>query len=120
LPNFHETIHYICPPPAILSDVMSGLQQTVIKTQGTYPEIRAAIIAFGFVFIRPFEDGNGRLHRFLIHDLLVDDKIVPQGLIIPVSAHMLNNIKDYDNVLEKYSRPLMQRVKYDRLEDGGT
>lgn len=118
LPNFHETIHYICPPPAILSAVMNGLKETIVKTEGTYPEIRAAIIAFGFVFLHPFEDGNGRLHRFLIHDLLVHDKVVPQGLIIPVSAHMLNNIKDYDSVLEKYSRPLMQRIKYDRVEDG--
>ncbi len=27
----------------------------------------AAAAAFGFVFIHPFEDGNGRIHRFLIH-----------------------------------------------------
>jgi hypothetical protein len=43
---------------------------------------------------------------------------VPQGIIIPVSAHMLNNIKDYDNILENYSKPLMQRIKYTK-KDGG-
>ncbi|MGB8195036.1 MAG: Fic family protein [Chitinophagaceae bacterium] len=118
LSNYQDLIHYICPPPDILRSLMKGLQDTAIKTTGIYPEIRAAIIAFGFVFIHPFEDGNGRLHRFLIHDILVHDGIVPQGLIIPVSAHMLNNISDYDAVLEKYSKPLMQHVRYDKKANG--
>lgn len=118
LPDFRENIHYICPPPELLSSLMKGLQETAIKTQGIYPEIRAALISFGFVFIHPFEDGNGRLHRFLIHDVLVQDGIVPQGLIIPVSAHMLNHIKEYDHILEKYSKPLMQRIKYDKDNNG--
>lgn len=119
LPNFLEDIHYICPPPVILLSLMNGLQELALKTIGTFPEIRAALIPFGFVFIHPFEDGNGRLHRFLIHDLLVHDRVVPQGLIIPVSAHMLNNMKDYNDALESYSKPLMQRIKYERTEDGG-
>lgn len=58
------------------------------------------------------------MHRFLIHDILVHDGIVPQELIIPVSAHILNNIKEYDNILEKYSKPLMQRVRYDKQNNG--
>src|SRR5674476_1016519 len=94
-------IHYICPPPIILGTLMNGLKETAEKTTGIYPEIRAAIIAFRFVFIHPFEDGNGRLHRFLIHDILVHDGIVPQGLIIPVSAHMLNNINPHCNYPEE-------------------
>jgi len=118
LPNYQDIIHYICPPPAILSSLMNGLKETAGKTNGIYPQVRAALIAFGFVFIHPFEDGNGRLHRFLIHDILVHDGIVPPGLIIPVSAHMLNNIKDYDGILEKYSQPLMQRIRYDKKENG--
>jgi hypothetical protein len=119
LPNGQEFYHYICPPPAILPSLMNGLQEVLIKTQGVPTEVRSAVIAFGFVFVHPFEDGNGRIHRFLIHDVLVHDNMVPQGVIIPVSAHMLNNIKEYNNVLEKYSKPLLQRIKYDKLEDGG-
>jgi Fic family protein len=118
LPNYQDMIHYICPPPAILLSLMNGLKETAVKTNGIYPQIRAALIAFGFVFIHPFEDGNGRLHRFLIHDILVHDGIVPSGLIIPVSAHMLNHIKDYDTILEKYSKPLMQRIRYDKKDNG--
>ena len=118
LPNYQDIIHYICPPPVFLSSLMEGLKDLADKTVGVNPEIRAALIAFGFVFIHPFEDGNGRLHRFMIHDILVHDGIVPHGLIIPVSAHMLNNIRDYDHILEKYSKPLMQRIKYEKTVTG--
>lgn len=118
LAGYREMIHYICPPPGIVLSLMQGLQQTAFKTDGIPPEIRAAIIAFGFVFIHPFEDGNGRLHRFLIHDILVSDGMVPQGIIIPVSAHMLNHLKDYDHILESYSKPLMQFIKYEKKDEG--
>lgn len=114
LPNYQELIHYVCPPPDYLAAIMHGLTYSIEKTEGVPPVIRAAIIAFGFVFAHPFEDGNGRLHRFLIHDMLTRDGIVSPGLIIPVSAHMLSNIKEYDKALEAYSVPLMQRISYNK------
>ncbi len=49
-----------------------------------HPIIRAAATVFGFVFIHPFEDGNGRIHRFLIHDILSRDSFMPAGMIIPM------------------------------------
>jgi hypothetical protein len=118
LPGLRELVHYICPPPEFVNTLMSGLSNVFIKTSGVPSEIRASIIAFSFVFIHPFGDGNGRLHRFLIHDVLAHDGLVPEGIIIPVSAHLLNNIRDYDNVLEKYSKPLMQRARYNFKDDG--
>src|SRR2546428_13985528 len=96
---------------------MDGLKIAANKSAGTYPIIRAAIIAFGFVFIHPFEDGNGRLHRFLIHDMLVRDGVVTDGLIIPVSAHVLNNMQEYDSALEQYSKPLIQQITYNKKAD---
>lgn len=92
--NYKEIIHYICPPPEYVISLMEGLAEVLRKSEGTPALVRAAIVAFGFVFIHPFEDGNGRLHRFLIHDMLTRDKLVPQGMIIPVSAHMVNHIKE--------------------------
>ena len=83
------------------------------KTAGVHPVVRATIIAFSFVFAHPFEDGNGRLHRFLIHDVLTRDGVVPRGMIIPVSAHMVNHKKEYDMALEVYSKPLMRRIRYE-------
>lgn len=110
--NYDEIIHYICPPPEFLPDLMKALSVTAIKMEGVTPIVRATAVAFGFVFIHPFEDGNGRIHRFLIHDLLSRDNYLPAGMIIPVSAHMVNNLKLYDEALEAYSKPLMQIIKY--------
>jgi len=45
----------------------------------------------GFVLIHPFEDGNGRIHRFLIHHVLARRGFTPQGLLFPVSAVMLHD-----------------------------
>lgn len=47
------------------------------------------------------------------------DGLAEQGLIIPVSASMVNNLKDYDTVLENYSIPLMQRIRF-HLDKTGT
>jgi hypothetical protein len=118
LPHGDELIHYICPPPQYLTSLMEGLKLAATKSEGALPIIRAGLIAFGFVFIHPFEDGNGRLHRFLIHDMLVRDGVVPDGLIIPVSAHMLNNMQEYDMVLEQYSKLLMQQISYTKKANG--
>lgn len=56
LPGYKEMIYYICPPPQLLQTLMDGLKESAEKTAGIYLEIRAAVIAFGFVFIHPFED----------------------------------------------------------------
>ena len=117
LPDFTELIHYICPPPVYLSSVMKGLKESNEKSEGASSVIRATILSFGFVFHHPFEDGNGRIHRFLIHDTLVRDGTVPEGLIIPVSAYMLNNLKEYDQALENFSKPIMKVAQYKRQEN---
>lgn len=117
LPNGQQLFHYVCPTPEMVSSLMEGLQQTAIKTAGTPAAVRAAVLSFGFVFIHPFDDGNGRIHRFLIHDVLHQDKLVPDALVIPISAHMLAHIRDYDKTLEKYSTPLMQRIRFDQNVD---
>ncbi len=46
--------------------------------------ILAAAIAFGFVFIHLFVDGNGRIHRYLIHHVLADLDFTPKGSVASV------------------------------------
>jgi hypothetical protein len=83
-----------------------------------YPVVHAAAIAFGFVFMHPFGDGNGRIHRFLIHNVLARRGFTPQGLIFPISAAMLNNMAAYDAALESFSKPLIPLIDYTLDEDG--
>lgn len=79
--------------------------------------LAAAIIAFGFVFIHPFEDGNGRIHRYLIHHTLAKKHFSQQGIIFPVSASILNHIDDYRIVLEQYSHPLLDFIEWKETKD---
>ncbi len=115
-----ELIHYICPKPEDLPGLMGGLIDCHkrMKTGKVSPLIHAAVIAYGFVFLHPFEDGNGRIHRFLIHNILSLQGLVPRGLMFPVSAVMLKNPADYDASLEAFSRPLLQLIDYSLDETG--
>jgi hypothetical protein len=79
--------------------------------------LAAAMIAFGFVFIHPFEDVNGRIHRYLIHHILAEKNFAQQGMIFPVSASILDRIDDYRKVLESYSQPLLNFVKWEATSD---
>lgn len=115
-----ERIHFACPKPEDLVNLMDGLTTTHerISRGRVPPVIHAAAIAYGFVFMHPFEDGNGRIHRFLIHNILVRRGFTPEGFIFPVSASMLQNMADYDISLEAFSRPLMALVEYSLDEAG--
>ena len=70
------------------------------------------VIAFGFVFIHPLEDGNGRIHRFLIHHELAQSEFLAQGFFFPVSAVMFDRITDYQKVLQLFSKPRLGLVKW--------
>ncbi len=115
-----EIIHYVCPKPDDLPHLMDGLLRAhQIMKEGKIPAIiHAAAISYGFVFMHPFEDGNGRIHRFLIHNILFLCGAVPKGLMFPISAAILKHPALYDYSLETFSKPLMQLIKYD-LDDRG-
>jgi Fic family protein len=115
-----ESIHFACPKPDDLIDLMGGLiaSHKRMDEGGVSAVVHAAAIAYGFVFLRPFEDGNGRIHRFLIHNILARRGFTPRGIMFPVSASMLRNHADYDASLEAFSRPLMTLVEYSLDEDG--
>lgn len=78
----------------------------------------AATVAFGFVYVHPFEDGNGRLHRWLVHHVLAASQFTPPGVVFPVSAVMLRELDAYRRVLESYSRPLLSSIRWQATEQG--
>jgi hypothetical protein len=75
--------------------------------------IAAAILAFGFLYAHPFEDGNGRVHRYLIHHVLAERGFNPAGVVFPVSSAILERIEEYRAVLETYSRRLLPLVAWE-------
>jgi len=82
------------------------------------PVIAAAVLAFGFVFVHPFEDGNGRIHRYLIHHVLAARGFNPPGVVFPVSATILARIGDYRAVLETYSQGVLPLVRWRPTAEG--
>ena len=115
-----EKIHFACPKPEDLPDLMEGLVTAHKRMDaGNVPAvIHAAAIAYGFVFLHPFEDGNGRIHRFLIHNILARHGFTPEGVMFPISASMLKNPADYDASMQAFSRHLMTLVEYSLDEEG--
>jgi hypothetical protein len=83
------------------------------KEDGLDPIAAAAAVAFGFVFIHPFEDGNGRTHRWLTHHMLARSGFNPPGIVFPVSAIFLDEIERYREVLEHYSRPRLALTEWE-------
>ncbi|MDD4250431.1 MAG: Fic family protein, partial [Methanosarcina sp.] len=78
----HQEIgHFVPPSPGDLPDLMEGLVKACKRMLSSeiHPVVSAAVISFGFVFLHPFEDGNGRVHRFLIHTSLKKPGLPPKA-----------------------------------------
>jgi len=98
-----------------LNSLMNGLLKTNNLLQKTNydPILVASTIAFGFVFIHPFSDGNGRIHRYIIHHILAQMGYTKKGMIFPVSAAILNRIGKYQKILEKYSSSRIDLIEWE-------
>jgi hypothetical protein len=124
----HERIHFAAPKPEDLDELMDAfllmarsITTRRVKTKlgmwitvpaGVPTLVAAAVVSFAFDFLHPFSDGNGRIHRFLLHHVLARNGFGPEGIILPVSAVILNRPREYDQALESFSKPLMQLVEY--------
>ena len=105
---------HISARPQDLPDLMQGVVDYARQNQAAPldPVVVAAALSFGFVYIHPFEDGNGRLHRWLIHHALARAGYNPPDLVFPVSVPMLRRITDYRKVLTSYSREVLPLVNW--------
>jgi fido (protein-threonine AMPylation protein) len=118
---YQQKIHYISPKPEDLKQLMSDYIecQQQLLADDVHPVVVAAILSFGFVFLHPFEDGNGRIHRYIIHYILSKTKFTPDNIIFPVSSVMLKNLRQYDAMLELFSKPLLNAIDNYELNDAG-
>ena len=102
--------------PSLLEGIVSYDRRTA-KTAYD-PVLAAAAVAFGFVYIHPFEDGNGRLHRYLIHHVLAHRAYLPAGIVVPVSVAILDDLTGYRHSLESLSRPMLTVIDWRATERG--
>ncbi len=111
----HELVHFIGVKPNDLNSFMEAFFEILkrLTASSCNPVITAAVLSFAFVFIHPFDDGNGRLHRYLMHHILAMMKFSPENLIFPVSAVLYKNPTSYDRMLESFSKRLMPLINYE-------
>jgi hypothetical protein len=116
----NELIHFVCPKPEDIHALMAGLVESNLRMGmgGVHPVVHAGVLAYGFVFLHPFEDGNGRIHRFLIHNVLARRGYTPKEMVFPVSATMLKHSRDYDASLEEYSNSILPHIQYSLDAEG--
>jgi hypothetical protein len=102
-----------------LPSLLRGLFDTnhILRDSEYDPVLTAATIAFGFVFIHPLLDGNGRLHRYLIHHILAKMEYTKRGIIFPISAAILDRIGAYQEVLEAWSIPRLDFIEWKATPD---
>ena len=105
---------FIGARPDNLDDLMGALLEANdrMRDDGIDPVLKAAATAFGFVYVHPFQDGNGRMHRCLIHHVLAERKFTPPGMVFPVSSVMLDRLDDYRATLQAHSGPLMPFIEW--------
>lgn len=105
---------HISARPEDLRGLMQGLVDYARRALAAPldPVVAAAALSFGFVYIHPFEDGNGRLHRWLIHHVLARAGYNPPNLVFPVSVPMLRRIAEYREVLSSYSLQVLRLVEW--------
>ncbi len=119
--TFHgDEIHFIPPRPQDINALMDSFFKCGerILSSGMHAVAAAATLSFAFVYLHPFKDGNGRMHRFLIHHVLAKKGFTPSGIIFPVSAVMLRDLKTYLAVLNTFSAPLMEHLRFRQKPDG--
>lgn len=102
-------VTYVPPPPDLCRDLMGSLMRFANQAPNQIdPLVAASILSFGFVFLHPFMDGNGRLSRFLIHQALCQSGALENGLLLPVSVAMKREERMYLKTLQGYSRPIRE------------
>lgn len=112
--RFSEVIHYVAPVQEDVADMMEGLRVFLARTHGQSPVMRSTVAAFGYVYVHPMADGNGRVHRFLINDVLRRDGVIPAPVILPLSAVITDDAgerRSYAKVLDQVSVPLMRVIR---------
>lgn len=105
---------FIGARPEDLVDLMTRMLEANERmgADGLDAVLQATVTAFGFVYIHPFQDGNGRLHRCLVHHVLAERKYTPPGVVFPVSSVMYDRIDEYRKTLQAHSRPLMDFIEW--------
>lgn len=103
-----------------LPDLVRGMVEFERRAapRGMDPVIAAASLGFGFVYVHPFADGNGRLHRWMFHHVLAQAGYNPPGVPFPISSAIERRVSDYQRVLEVTSSEILPLISWRPTPEG--
>lgn len=113
-----DLIHLLPPAPETVPEMMDEwfvMRERVMRTDAP-ALVKLNAIAHSFIYIHPFMDGNGRLSRFIMQDILANEGLKLQGIILPISAGLLVNLESYIGTLDALSRRLLSATQYHRRD----
>lgn len=99
-----SSITYIPPKPELSTELMPFVMGFANNSQ-VDEIIKASVLSYSFVYMHPFNDGNGRISRYLIHHALAQSDYLQNGIILPVSVAMENDEAKYLSSLTSFSKP---------------
>lgn len=116
--GFREKVHHAGARSVSTPELMAAWARMRPVEGPGGPVLEAACRSFAFVFIHPFGDGNGRIHRLLLHNVLALRGYLPPRLVVPISAVLLADPQGYERALESFSRRVLPLVDY-KLDGAG-
>ncbi|MBI2173557.1 MAG: Fic family protein [Candidatus Aenigmarchaeota archaeon] len=99
-------------PPERVKEEMDNLINWFNKSENLHPLERAAIFHGRFEKIHPFEDGNGRVGRFIMNAILVNEGYPPLIIRKTQRTSYLSSLAAFDSGHEdKLKRSVLQAFK---------
>jgi len=87
------TASYVAPPAELVPGLMANLLGYANHSPDN-PLVKAAILHAQFETIHPYEDGNGRTGRVLVHGYLARAKVLDHG-VLPLSIVLRRDTDEY-------------------------
>jgi Fic family protein len=95
--GFGEIAHRGAPSTHVI-ELLEELTEWYNKYKSKYPPILlAAVVHNQFENIHPFQDGNGRVGRILINNILLKHKIPPVDITLEKRIEYYHTLQEYEN-----------------------
>ncbi|MEK6828716.1 MAG: Fic family protein [Nanoarchaeota archaeon] len=90
-------VHYGAPQSRVIG-LLKELVEWYSKNKGKYPALVLAVVIHNqFENIHPFRDGNGRIGRILLNNILIKNNLIPVNI-------NFKNRREYYSALQEYEK----------------
>jgi Fic family protein len=115
--RYGEVVHRGAPQKQVLS-LLKGLVKWYAENKRRYhPIVLAAVVHNQFENIHPFEDGNGRVGRLLMNNILLKNGLPPVNIELKSSKEYYSTLQAYEK--EGNLRPSIELMlkSFDKLKN---